>query len=241
MKTISITANVREKKGRSGANATRRDERIPGVLYGQGKNIPLSVDRKEFVKAMAEAHGENVLFDVTFPKEAPLKSILREIQHDVLHRYVTHIDFQHIDLTKKIHVKVAIHLHGEPEGVKTFGGILEHTTREVEILCLPAEIPPHFDVDVSKLLIGNSLHVSDLLRGNYEILEEPTRVIAQVTAPTVEKIAEPEVTEAVVAEGAATEEGAKAEGAKPAKGEGAKAEAAKPGKEAAKPAKEGKA
>jgi large subunit ribosomal protein L25 len=231
MKTISISAKARDKKGRSGANATRRDERIPGILYGQGKNVVLSVDRKEFVKAMQEAHGENVLIDVVVDGAAPLKSILREVQHDTLHRFITHLDFQHIDLNKKIHVRVAIHLHGEPEGVKTYGGILEHTTRDVEILCLPAEIPPHFDVDVSKLLIGDSIHVSDLVRGNYEILAEPTRVVAQVTAPTIEKAPEPEVTEAAVA-AATPEEGgaAKAEaGAKPAKGG-----------EAAKPAKEGK-
>ena len=227
MKTISLSAKARDQKGRSAANATRREERIPGILYGQGKNIPLSVDRKEFVKAMQDAHGENVLFDVMVDGgSTPLKSILREVQHDTLHRFVIHLDFQHIDLTKKIHVRVAIQLHGEPEGVKTYGGILEHTTRDVEILCLPAEIPAHFDVDVSKLLIGDSIHVSDLPGGNYEILAEPTRVVAQVTAPTIEKAPEPEVTEAAVA-AAAPEEGAKAEaGAKPAKGEAA----AKPGK-----------
>jgi large subunit ribosomal protein L25 len=122
-------------------------------------------------------------------------------------------------------------LHGEPEGVKTYGGILEHTTRDVEILCLPAEIPPHFDVDVAKLLIGDSIHVSDLVRGNYEILAEPTRVVAQVTAPTIEKAPEAEVTEAAVAaapEGEGAAAGAKPEaGAKPAKGEAP----AKPGKE----------
>jgi large subunit ribosomal protein L25 len=232
MKTIAISAKARNQKGRSGANATRREERIPGVLYGQGKNIPLSVDRKEFLKAMQEAHGENVLLDVTVDGASPLKSILREVQHDTLHRFITHLDFQHIDLNKKIHVRVAIHLHGEPEGVKTYGGILEHTTRDVEILCFPAEIPPHFDVDVSKLLIGDSIHVSDLVRGNYEIVAEPTRVVAQLTAPTIEKAPEAEVTEAAVA-AATPEEGAAAAkpeaGAKPAKGEAP-----------AKPAKEGK-
>lgn len=220
MKTIAITAKVRNKSGRSGANASRRADMIPGVLYGQGKTITMEVERKDFVKAMQEAHGENILFDVTFGTQPPLKSILREIQHDVLHRMVTHVDFQHIDLNKKIHVKVAIHVHGEPEGVKTFGGILEHSSRDVEILCLPAEIPAHFDVDVSKLLVGESIHVSDLPKGNYEFLTDPTRVVAQVTAPVVEKVETPEAAE-VVAE-APTEEAAKAEGGKPAKSEGGK-------------------
>jgi large subunit ribosomal protein L25 len=112
--------------------------------------------------------------------------------------------------------------------VKTYGGILEHTSREVEILCLPAEIPPHFDVDVSKLMVGDSIHVSDLPRGNWEFLTEAVRVVAQVTAPTVEKV---ETTEAAAtADAAATpaEEGksegapAKGEASKPAKGAGGK-------------------
>jgi large subunit ribosomal protein L25 len=229
MKTISIAAEVRTKTGRSGANAARRDGKIPGVLYGQGKTIVISLDRKELIRAMNEAHGENVLFDVSIGTQAPLKSILREVQHDELHRFVTHVDFQHIDLNKKIHVRVAIHLHGDPEGVKTFGGILEHTTRDVEILCLPAEIPPHFDVDVTKLLVGDSIHVSDLPKGNWEFLTEPMRVVAQVTAPTVEKAPETEAAAAAEAPaGAATEEpkadaaAAKAEPAKPAKGAGGK-------------------
>ncbi len=220
MKTIPIAAEVRKETGRSGANAARREGKIPGVLYGQGKVIVLAVNRKEFVKAMAEAHGENVLFDVSVGEGTPLKSILREIQHDDLHRFVTHIDFQHIDLRKKIHVRVAIHLHGEPEGVKTFGGILEHTTRDVEILCLPAEIPPHFDVNVASLMIGDSIHVSELPKGNWEFLTEPVRVVAQVTAPTVEKV-EAEAAPTEEAAAAAPTEEAKAEGA-PAKGEAAK-------------------
>lgn len=226
MKTIAIAAKVRNKTGRSGANASRREGMIPGTLYGQGKTIVLEVERKEFVKAMQEAHGENVLFDVTIAGATPLKSILREIQHDELHRFVTHVDFQHIDLNRKIHVRVAIHLHGEPEGVKTFGGILEHTTRDVEILCLPAEIPAHFDVNVSKLLVGDSIHVSDLPKGNYDFLTEGLRVVAQVTAPTVEKIETPDAAAvAAPTEEAAKAEagkGGKAEGGKPAKGEGGK-------------------
>jgi large subunit ribosomal protein L25 len=227
MKTISIAAEERKQTGRSGANAARREGKIPGILYGQGKSIVLAVNRKEFLKAMHEAHGENVLFDVSVGSGAPLKSILREVQHDELHRHITHVDFQHIDLRKKIHVRVAIHLHGEPEGVKTYGGILEHTSRDVEILCLPAEIPPHFDVDVSKLMVGDSIHVSDLPSGNWEFLTEAVRVVAQVTAPTVEKV---ETTTEATAEAAAAtpaeeskSEGAPAKGdAKPAKGAGGK-------------------
>jgi large subunit ribosomal protein L25 len=100
-------------------------------------------------------------------------------------------------MTQKINVKVAVRLVGTPEGVKNFGGILEHGARELEVLCLPAEIPSHIDVDVSALMIGDSIHVSELARGNFEILGEGSKVVAHVAAPSVEKVAEPEAAVAV--------------------------------------------
>ncbi|MGH2569982.1 MAG: 50S ribosomal protein L25 [bacterium] len=188
MKTIPIEGELRERLGKGGARSLRRDGRIPAVLYGQGKSFNLTVDRKQFVRAMQEAHGENVIFDVRVPGEsAPLKSIAREIQHDPVSRAAVHVDFQHIDLTAKIHVSVAIRLVGEPDGVKNFGGILERPAREVEILCLPADIPASIDVDVSRMLIGDTLHVSDIVAGKFEFQGDPAKVVAHVAAPTVEK------------------------------------------------------
>jgi large subunit ribosomal protein L25 len=212
MKTIPIEGELRERLGKGGARSLRRDGRIPAVLYGQGKSFHLTVDRRQFVRAMQEAHGENVIFDVRVPGEsAPLKSIAREIQHDPVTRSAVHVDFQHIDLSTKIHVKVAIHLVGEPEGVKNFGGILERPSREVEILCLPADIPASIDVDVSRMMVGDTLHVSDIVAGNFEFLGDPSKVVAHVAAPTVEK--EP-VAEAAVA--GVTPEGEAAEAAEAA-------------------------
>jgi large subunit ribosomal protein L25 len=230
MKTIAIEVELRKRTGKGGARESRRAGRIPGVLYGQGKVLLVSVDRHEFVHAMHEAHGENILFDVKVPGEKePLKSIAREVQHDPVSRAAVHVDFQHIDMNRPIHVKVAVHLTGQPEGAKNFGGILEHQTREVEVLCLPAEVPSHIVVDVSKLLVGQSVHVRDLPPAPYQILEDPSRVIAQVAAPTVEKVVVPEaaVGEAPPEDGAAEskeEAGAAKPGAAKAaggKGEGA--------------------
>lgn len=190
MKTIPIEAQVRERTGKGGARTARRDGRLPGVLYGQGRSIHLSVDRREFVRALSQAQDENVLFDVRIPGEsAALTSIAREIQHDPVTRVALHVDFQFVDLTKPIHVELAIRLIGEPEGVKNFGGILEHVAREVEILCLPTQIPSHLDVDVSGLMVGDSIHVSDLPAEGFEILDSGTQVVAHVAAPTVEKVA----------------------------------------------------
>ena len=106
MKTIPIQAELRERVGKGGARSARREGRIPAVLYGHGERIHLSVDRREFVRAMVEAHGENVIFDVTLPGQSPLKSIAREIQHDPVTRSTIHVDFQHIDMSKKINVSV---------------------------------------------------------------------------------------------------------------------------------------
>jgi large subunit ribosomal protein L25 len=231
MKTVPIQAEPRERIGKGSARSTRRDGRIPGVLYGQGETIPISIDRKEFVKAMVEAHGENVIFDLAVTGRKPMIAIAREVQHDPISRNAIHVDFLHISMTHKINVKVPVRLVGTPEGVKNFGGILEHGARELEVLCLPAEIPSHIDVDVSALMIGESIHVSEIARGSFEILGEGSKVVAHVAAPSVEKIAEPEAEvvlpegeEAAAGEAAAAKEGeAKAEGGAKAKEGGPKA------------------
>jgi large subunit ribosomal protein L25 len=213
MRTIAIQAESRERTGKGGARSARREGRLPGVLYGQGKSIHLTVNRREFGRAIQAAAGENIIFDVNLAGESsPLKSIARDVQRHPVSRELVHVDFQHIDMSKPINVSIVVHLLGEPEGVKNFGGILEHPTRELEVSCLPANIPSHIDVDVSAMMIGDSVHVSDLPSSGFEFLDEPERVVVHVAAPTVEK---------VVAEG---EEGAEAaegeEGAAEGEGEG---------------------
>jgi large subunit ribosomal protein L25 len=111
-------------------------------------------------------------------------------------------------MSKPIHVMVVVNLHGEPDGVKNFGGILEQPGRQVEVECLPSDIPTSFDLDVSGMLIGDSLHVSDIVAEGVEFLEDPTKVIAQVAAPTIVKTAEEEAAEAAeAAEGEEAPEG----------------------------------
>lgn len=202
MKTIAIRADERSRRGKGSARQARRSGRIPGVLYGQGKNISLTVDRREFAQVLVEAHSANVIFDLTLPGQAPMKSIAREIQIDPVSRMMLHVDFQHIDMTKKIHVKVAVHVTGEPDGVKNQGGILEHVARELEVSCLPADIPESVTVDVSHLTIGMSVHVSDIKAEGFEFLEDPGKVVALVVAPVVEKVAVAEAAPEAGVEGA---------------------------------------
>jgi large subunit ribosomal protein L25 len=209
MRTIAIQAESRERIGKGGARTARREGRLPGVLYGQGLNIHLTVDRREFGRAIQAAAGENIIFDLTMPGEAPLKSIARDVQRHPVSRDLVHVDFQHIDMNKPVTVGIVVHLLGEPEGVKNFGGILEHPSRELEVSCLPANIPSHIDVDVSHLMVGDSIHVSDLPSSGFEFLDEPGRVVVHVAAPTVEKVVE---------EGEEGAEGAEGEGAEGAEG-----------------------
>ena len=219
MKTVSIDAVPRENTGKGSARSARRDGRIPGVLYGQGKNIPLSIDRRGFVRAMLDAHGENLIFDVNIPGHGTMKAIAREVQQDPISRGALHVDFQHIDMSKPIRLDVVVNLLGEPEGVKNYGGILEQPGRSVEIECLPSAIPSSFDIDVSGLMVGDSLHVSDLAGEGIVFLDDPTQVIAHVAAPTVVKTAEEEAAELALAAEAAGEE-KKADDDGQAKGDG---------------------
>ncbi|MEZ5066720.1 MAG: 50S ribosomal protein L25 [bacterium] len=189
MKTIAIDAKVRERIGKGGARTARREGQLPGVLYGQGKKIALTVDHKEFLTAFHEAAGEALVFDVTLPGQPPLKSIAREFQRDPVSLEFMHVDFLHIDMSKPVHVMVTVHLVGEPDGVKNYGGILEHSARELEVSCLPSNIPSHIEIDVSGMAVGDSIHVSDIKTENFEFLEEMERVVAHVASPTVEKAA----------------------------------------------------
>ena len=202
MKTITINAEERTRRGKGSAREARRQGRIPAILYGQGQMVALTVDRKEFATALIQGHSTNVIFDLTLPGRPAMKSIAREIQTHPVSRSMIHVDFHHIDMTKKINVSVNLVLTGEPEGVKNHGGILEHVGREVEIMCLPADIPESITIDVSSLMVGDTIHVSELPSG-YEYLDDPVKVVVLVAAPTVEKTAAETAAEAVEATAAA--------------------------------------
>ena len=120
------------------------------------------------------------------------KCVIREIQFDPLNAKPIHIDLMGILLTEKVTVSVPIHLNGTPVGVKNAGGILQHVVREIEILCLPTDIPPHIEVDVTDLDIGDSIHLSDISMDKIELTGEQEMVIATVSAP---RIVEEEVVE----------------------------------------------
>lgn len=218
MAITSLNGEQRAGVGKSVTRKLRAAGRIPAVYYGRGETpIPLVVSAKDVDVLLHNASGSNVIVDlqVAGVASADRKAIIREIQRDPVQGHILHLDLQHISLTERITVEVPIELIGIPTGVKDGGGILEHLLREVEVECLPTDIPAHLDVDVTALNIGDTLHVSDLRAERVTILTEADRAIATVVPPTVleeakpaeEAAAEPELVTKKEDEGEAAEGG----------------------------------
>ena len=185
MAVISLKGERRPGVGKGGARKARAAGRIPGVVYGHGETpVPMSISAREFELAMLHHKGGNVIVNLAL-NPGEYTALIRDVQYDPLSRHILHLDFQHISLTETVEVKVAVHLTGLAVGVKDGGGVLEQITREVEVRCLPTAIPPRFDLDVSALSIGQSVHVRDLIVEGVTVLTEPDQTIATVVAPTV--------------------------------------------------------
>jgi large subunit ribosomal protein L25 len=224
MQQTKIAAATRENAGQRGTlSAHRAAGRIPAVIYGLDKKpVSVTVDEKT-ITAVIKA-DPNAIITLQHPGGEDVVIIKAIQRHPVTDKY-THFDFQRISLTEKIKVKVHVKLVGECYGAKVQAGLVEHTMREVNVSCLPTEIPHEVTVDITDLHINHSLRVKDIKLGKFELLDAPEQIVVSVTAPKEEKVetpaagaaaAEPEV---VAAKGKKEEEGAApAAGAKPAAG-----------------------
>jgi len=219
MAVIQLPADKRAAVGKGGARKTRAAGSIPAILYGHGETpVPLNIGARTFELALRHHKGGNAIVNLAV-SGSEYTALVRAVQYDPVTHHILHLDFQHISLTEKIEVEVAVHLVGLPIGVKDSGGILEHITRHIRMRCLPTAIPASVDVDVSALNIGDSVHVSDLPIGDLELLTDLDVTVATVVPPSV--IEEPvaaEVAVAAAAEGAPAEpkviaKGKKEEGA----------------------------
>lgn len=185
MAGVELKVENRVKTTKSGIKKLRSEGKIPGVYYTTGKDaIPITIDMKDFYKLIAR---KEKMFDLNFGKGAAKPSILREIQRDPVTGSIIHLDMYGIKTTEKVVIKVPINFVGIPIGVKEMGGIMEHPTRELEIQCLPKDIPNSIDVDVSEIGIHESLRVEDLTVENVEVMSDPRTLIAHVVPPKVEK------------------------------------------------------
>ncbi len=201
-----LSAEIREGVGKERARKLRAKGLIPAIFYSpRSQSIPLVIDSKEFVKTLQTEAGENVLIDLNIRKgdQAERRVVMvKEIQIDPLQRTTLHTDFYEVVMDEMVTVEVPIHLVGKPEGIKV-GGILEQIRREIQIQCLPGNIPKRIDVDVSSLKIGDSIHVQDIQVEEAKILFDTNFTIATVVPPVVE---EKKVVEEVVAEAVEGEE-----------------------------------
>ena len=219
MKEVAISATARQDRGKGPARRARREGRIPAVVYGpEIEPMSLEIDEKDLRVALKAARGGGAsIFNLDVNGQQN-KVVLREIQRDPVTSKVVHVDFHAISMNKPIHISIPIHFKGLPRGVKTDGGIMQTTLREIKVSCLPSDIPEDVMVDVSDLGIGDSVHVEDIDIPNVRVLEEGHRTVVVISAPTVVKAA------TVAAEGEeaaeAVAEGEEAEGEAEKKEEG---------------------
>jgi large subunit ribosomal protein L25 len=188
MADIVVAAENRTETGKNVNRRLRTRGLIPGVLYGSKKEaVPLAVSPKEITTILRSKTGENTLFDLEIGGSRR-RVILKEFQVEPIKGQLIHADFYEVALDKPIEVKVHIEVTGIPVGVKVEGGLLDHVTREVEVSCLPADIPEKISIDVSELGMGKAVRVSDLkVPDKVTMLSEPDLVIVHVVAPRAEE------------------------------------------------------
>jgi large subunit ribosomal protein L25 len=203
MPEIVVSAEKRTEKGKNVNRRLRVAGRIPGVLYGGQKDpVPVAVSPKDISAVLRSAAGENTLFDLDLGG-TKRKVILKEYQIEPIKGRLLHADFYEVALDKALEVKVHVEVTGTPVGVKVQGGILDFVTRELEIECLPTDIPEKIVVDVSELELGKHIRVSDLkLSDKLTMLTEPDIVIVHVVAPRAEEVVATAAVEGAEAEAA---------------------------------------
>jgi large subunit ribosomal protein L25 len=183
------------KFNKNHARRVRVAGQIPAVVYGAGQEpVAVVVDPKIVTRILHSDSGHNTIFDLNVEGTAVVKAMIVDWQNEPIKGKLLHIDIKRIAMDKPMRVSVPIHLVGTPAGVKSQGGILDHVLREIEVECLPADIPSHLDVDVTNLALHGAIHVSDLPHaGTLKFLAEESATVAHVTAVKAEAAAEPVV------------------------------------------------
>ncbi len=202
-----LLAKLRTQLGKEASRKLRQKGLVPAICYGPKTDpVPLTLDVKELIQTIHM--GENVLIDLMIQdgkKAAQKVVVVRDLQTDPIKDQCLHADLFEVVMDEEISVEVPIVLVGKPEGVK-MGGVLEQITREITVECLPADIPQSIEVDVSRLNIGDTIHIGDIGLEKGKMLVDPTTTLATVVPPTVEKVVVEEEVEEEVAEAEEAEE-----------------------------------
>ena len=192
MEKVVLKSALREEFGKSASKHLRKEDQIPAVVYKEGKKaISVKVDANDLWHALHTEAGENAIItmDITGgEKEIKKTVIVKEVQHDPVNDKFVHVDFHEISLKEKLKVKVPIAVKGEAIGVKEEDGVLSQDLWEMEVECLPTEIPEHIDVHVDELAIGDSIHVKDITApAGVAILDDPEHTVVSVKPPAAEE------------------------------------------------------
>jgi len=211
MEKVILKAEIREEFGKELNSKIRKSGAVPAVVYKKGeKALALQVDAKALFHALHTSAGGNVIITLEIDSKGKAKAakqdktvIIQEIQHHPIKGDILHLDFHEISLTDKINVNIAIETKGEPEGVGNEEGILDHPLKEINIECLPTDIPERIDVHVESLKMGEAIRVKDLvIPAGVTVLTDSEQTVCSVIHPKVEE----EITD---------EEAASAEAAEP--------------------------
>jgi len=205
-KDITVMAEVRTARGKNEARRLRVRGFIPAVVYGAYKDsVAVGISPKQIVQILNSKTGHNTIFNLSIQDGESTPVMIVDSQRDPIKGFLLHADLKRIDLEKRIRVSIPVITEGEAAGIKLQGGLLEIISREVEVECLPDEIPEHFVLDVSSLMIGQSVRASGIpMTGSMRLLSPADSVIAHVVAMRAEEVAPAAAVEAVpAAEGAA--------------------------------------
>ena len=188
-----LDAIERTSRGKNEARRLRASGRIPAVVYG-GKDggKPIAVDPKMLAKILRTEQGANTLIALNVPGAGNARVLVREYQLDPVTHELLHADFYRVAMDKLLRVQVTVVPQGEPKGVKQQGGVLDVVHRQIEIECLPADIPTHIEVDVSELMVGQSIRVKDIATSpKWKAITDPEMMLLHVIIPKVEEAPAP--------------------------------------------------
>ncbi len=190
----TLQAQPRTPGNKNDARRVRRAGKVPAVVYGAGKQaLSVSLDPRQVTRILASATGHNTIFDLTLDSGERTKAMIVDWQYEPIKGALLHIDLKRIAMDQKLQVAVPIVLKGEAAGVKQQGGILEQMLREVEVECLPSDIPTSIEADISELVFGKVLRVSDLPKNDkVKFITDPNQPVAHITSVKEEEAPTPE-------------------------------------------------
>jgi large subunit ribosomal protein L25 len=189
-----LEASHRETFGKNEARRTRREGKVPAVLYGGdgSQATPIAVAPKALLKILHSESGQNTLISLKLPEGGDTRVLVKDFQLDPITHHVLHADFYRVAMDRAIQVTIPVITRGEPKGVKQQGGILEIIRREIEIECLPGDIPEGIDLDVSELMVHQGIRVRDIPGSpKWKALTEGEAMLVHVIMPKVEEVAAP--------------------------------------------------